>query len=73
MSKTKYYKLGTADEVLGKGLKTSIRFVRGREIVIDDKNKFIEDPLGKVIAAAVEQEKDPEYERRLKEWEQTQV
>ena len=73
MSKTKYYKLGTADEVLGKGLKTSIRFVRGREIVIDGKNKFIEDPLGKVIAAAVEQEKDPEYERRLKEWEQTQV
>lgn len=73
MSKTMYYKLGTADEVLGKGLKTSIRFVRGREIVIDGKNKFVEDPLGKVIAAAVEQEKDPEYERRLKEWEQTQV
>lgn len=73
MSKTMYYKLGTADEVLGKGLKTSIRLVRGREIVIDGKNKFVEDPLGKVIAAAVEQEKDPEYERRLKEWEQTQV
>ena len=72
MSKTKYYRLGTVDEVLGKGMKTSFKLVKGRQVVIDGKAKFFEDPLGNIVAAAFEQEEDPDYERRQKEWELTQ-